>query len=114
MKMLAYTINLKQGPDIIEKYKKYHSEVWEDVIEGMKKAGIRSCRIFLLGTRLVNIMEVDDDFDPVNDLKRYYEGKPLAEEWDRLMATFQEPVPEACVGEWWALMEKVFEYKSYI
>lgn len=112
MKVLSYTINLKRDPDIIERYKKYHAEVWDDVIEGMEEAGIKSCRIFLLGTHLVNIMEVEDGFDPEKDFKNYYKGRPKAEEWDKLMAAFQEPVPEAGRGEWWALMEKVFEYKS--
>jgi L-rhamnose mutarotase len=110
--MIVYTINLRADPQMIEEYKKYHRNVWDDVIEGMKDIGIKSCRIFLLGNRLVNIMEVDDEFDPDNDLKNYYKVRPKAEEWDKLMATYQIPVPEARKYEWWALMEQVFEFKS--
>ena len=34
---------------------------------------------------------------------------PAAREWDELMRTYQEPVPERKPEEWWALMECVFE-----
>ena len=30
-------------------------------------------------------------------------------QWDELMQTFQEKIPEAGEDEWWALMEPVYE-----
>ena len=33
----------------------------------------------------------------------------MQREWDELMRGFQEPVPGAKPGEWWAGMEEVFD-----
>ena len=44
------------------------------------------------------------------DFATYLEG-PKCAEWDQLMQTFQEVVPEAKPGELWALMEPVYELK---
>ncbi len=40
---------------------------------------------------------------------RYIELNPRGKEWDALMCTFQEKVPEAGPDEWWALMEQVYD-----
>jgi len=112
MKMVVYTINLKDDPKLIEEYKTYHKNIWDEVKAGLKEAGIRKNWIYLLGTRLVNIMEVDDNYDPENSIKDYYKSRPKVEEWAKLMATYQEPVPEARPDEWWAQMEKIFEFIS--
>jgi L-rhamnose mutarotase len=64
--------------------------------------------IFLLGRRMFMIMETVDTFDPLRDFKRL-EASPRYREWQELMNTFQERVPEARPGEHWAAMEKVFE-----
>jgi L-rhamnose mutarotase len=110
MKTHVFTIDLKPQPGLIQKYRDYHAAVWDDVKEGMRSIGIRKNAIYLYGTRLINIMETVDDFDPKTAFQNYYAGRPKAEEWDRLMATFQQPLPEAGKGEWWSQMEKVFEY----
>ena len=66
-------------------------------------------RIFLLGTRLVNIVDTIDEFMPECDFARYTENKPIVEKWDKRISEFQERVAEARESEWWALMEKVYE-----
>ncbi|NJD02818.1 MAG: L-rhamnose mutarotase [Ruminiclostridium sp.] len=109
MKTYAYTINLKNNP---EAYKKYHRAVWPEIIECNRKLGIIRSKIFLLGTRVFMIIETEDSFDPVKDLQNYASG-PREKEWDALMCTFQEPVPEAAEGEWWAQMELVFDLDDY-
>ena len=109
MKTFMYTINLKDNPEIINSYKKYHENIWPEVEESLKNIGIINMRIYLLGTRMVNLIETIDDFDPARDLARYAENNPIVEKWDRMMAEFQHRVPEARDGEWWALMEKVYE-----
>jgi catechol 2,3-dioxygenase-like lactoylglutathione lyase family enzyme len=50
-----------------------------------------------------------DDFDLARDFPRYMEQSPRAREWDALMRDFQQSVPGARPGEWWAAMEEVFD-----
>jgi L-rhamnose mutarotase len=108
MKEYALTINLQDDPAKIEAYKAYHRAVWPEVLQALKTSGITKMEIFLLGRRMFMIMESVDTFVPERDFKRLEES-PRYREWQELMNTFQERVPEAKAGEHWAAMEKVFE-----
>ncbi|MCH7625531.1 MAG: L-rhamnose mutarotase [Chloroflexi bacterium] len=108
MKSFAMTINLKNDSALIEQYKEHHRNVWPEVLDGLKSIGISKMKIFLHGRNLLMYLEAPDDFDLQRDFPRYMES-PRAQEWDRLMRQFQEPVAKAREGEWWAGMEQVFE-----
>lgn len=107
MKSFAMTLNLKDEPTTIEKYKEYHRAVWPEVVEGLQNIGISKMKIFLHGRRLFMYMEAGDDFEPARHFPRYMEND-RAREWDTLMRNFQEPAPGAAPGDWWTLMEEVF------
>ncbi len=112
MKTYVYTLNLKNDPELIAKYLEHHRAVWPEVIASVRQAGFLGDRVYRLGTRLVLALDVKDDFDPQRDLTNYTKH-PRAKEWDDIMKTFQEPVPEAKPGEWWALMENVFDLRDH-
>jgi len=109
MKHFGMTLNLKDEPQIIEKYKSYHADVWPETEQALKAVGIIQMKIFLLGRRLFMYMQTVDEFDIDRDFPRYLEQHPRCKEWDDLMSTFQEKVPEAMEDEWWALMEQVYD-----
>ena len=111
MKSFGMTLGLKDGPGVVEAYKEYHRAVWPEVVEGLKGVGITQMRIFLRGRRLFMCMETVDDFDLDRDFPRYMESQ-RAQEWDTLMRTYQEPVPEARPDEWWASMEQVYDLEG--
>ena len=52
-------------------------------------------------------METGDDFDMERDMPKYMED-PKAREWDKLMRTFQEPVPGAPPGATWVPMKEIY------
>jgi L-rhamnose mutarotase len=108
MKSVAMTLDLKDDAATIERYKEYHRAVWPEVVEGLRAIGISKMKIFLLGRRLFMYFEAPDDFEAGRDFNRYMALR-RAKEWDELMSTFQEPVPEAAHGEWWAEMAEVFD-----
>ncbi|HYU63565.1 MAG TPA: L-rhamnose mutarotase [Verrucomicrobiae bacterium] len=107
-KAYGLTLLLKDDPAVIERYKHYHREAWPEVIARLKEIGITEMKIYMIGRRLFMYMEAVEAFDPdrdvpkLNDLPRY-------REWDVLMSSMQERVPEAREGEWWAAMEEVFD-----
>jgi len=108
MQTYGLTLLLKDEAGVIESYKRHHREAWPEVIARLKEVGISEMKIYLIGRRLFMYMEAADTFDPdrdfpkLNDLPRY-------REWDELMSSMQERVPEAKEGEWWAGMEEVFD-----
>jgi L-rhamnose mutarotase len=108
MKRYARTIDLKDDPEIIVRYVEHHRAVWPEVERGLRDIGIERMLIWRLGRRLVMLMETADAFDPDRDFARYVASSPRAAEWQSLMESLQEPVPEAPPGEWWAEMELVY------
>jgi L-rhamnose mutarotase len=112
MKVYGRTLNLKDDPRILAQYVEHHRRVWPEVERGLLAIGIRRMSIWLLGRRLFMLMETADDFDPARDFARYMESDARIREWQALMETFQEPVPEARPGEWWADMELVYDLRG--
>ena len=108
MQSYGFTLLLKDDADVIDRYKRYHREAWPEVIARLKEIGIIEMKIFLIGRRLFMYMEAVDGFDPDRDFPKLNE-LPRYREWDVLMSSMQERVPEAREGEWWAAMEEVFD-----
>ena len=109
MKTYALTLNLKNDPEKIAAYKAFHAHPFPEVVAALKAVGIVDMKIWLLGRRLFMMYVAEDFFNPERDFKRYLELHPRCKEWEDLMTTLQEPVPEAKVHEKWALMEQVFQ-----
>ncbi|MDZ4700362.1 MAG: L-rhamnose mutarotase [Rhodothermales bacterium] len=108
MPSLALTLNLKDDPSVIQAYRDYHARAWPEVVEALQAVGIHQMRIWLLGRRLFMVADVAEGFEPAVDFPRYLTLHPRCQEWEDLMGTLQEPVPEAKPGEKWAEMEEVF------
>ena len=108
MQAFALTLNLKDDPALIEQYKTYHRAVWPEVLTCIKSIGITKMEIYLLGRRLFMLLEAPDGFDPQRGFQQLDGMHPRYEEWQRLMDTLQERVPEARPDEHWALMERIF------
>lgn len=101
MKSFAQVLDLKNDPEIIEKYEEYHRNVWPEVIESLKGIGIQRMEIFRVGNHLFMYYTAPDDFDPQRDFQGYTNRSPKAEKWNDLMSTYQQKVPEAGPNDWW-------------
>src|SRR6476660_8084471 len=105
------TLDLKDDPKLIAEYKRYHQKIWPEITQSIKDSGIEGLEIYLLGTRMFMIMEVNERFS--------FEAKsksdrlnPKVQEWEALMWKFQQPLPQAAPGEKWMLMEKIFNLEK--
>ena len=107
-KSIAQVLDLKTHPEIIAKYEDYHRNVWPEVIDALKGIGIERMEIFRSGNHLFMYCTVPDEFDPRRDFQGYAESK-RAEEWNDLMSTFQQKVPEATETDWWCPMSLAFD-----
>lgn len=110
-KRYCLTLDLKNDPQLIAEYKKHHEHVWPEIIQSIKHSGIEDMEIYLLGTRMFMVMEVNErfSFETKAEADR---GSPKVREWEELMWKFQEPLPEAKPGEKWLLMERIFELEK--
>lgn len=100
-------VDLKDDDAAVELYKAHHRRVWPEVLASLRHAGIRDMDIYLLGRRLVMVVETDGQ-----DFRRcfaaYVASDSRVADWETLMRSILEPVPGAPPGEWWAAMDPVF------
>jgi L-rhamnose mutarotase len=102
------TLDLQDDPQLIAEYKRYHEKIWPEITQSIKEAGILDLEIYLHGTRMFMILEVDESFS----FEKKAEGdrkNPKVQEWETLMWKFQKALPEARPGEKWLRMERVFK-----
>ena len=112
MKSFAQVLDLKDDPEIIAEYEEYHRNVWPEVLEALKGIGVERMEIFRSGNHLFMYCTAPDDFDPRRDFQSYTSSK-RAKEWNDLMMTYQEKVPEASPDDWWAPMTLAFDSKWF-
>jgi L-rhamnose mutarotase len=105
------TLDLKDDPKSIAEYKRHHERIWPEITASLKESGIENAEIYLLGTRLFMILEVNDEFSfeakALSD-----QANPKVREWEALMWKYQSPMPQAKAGEKWLLMEKIFQLEK--
>ena len=102
------TLDLKDDPKLIAEYKRYHEMIWPEITRSIKDSGIEDMEIYLLGTRMFMIMEVNESFS-FEAKTRADQLNPRVQEWERLMGTFHKSLPQANPDEKWVLMERVFK-----
>ena len=66
MKQFYLALDLKNEPEKIDAYKKYHQRVWPEILRSLGICGITSMKIYSVENRLFMIIEAEDDFEPRN------------------------------------------------
>jgi L-rhamnose mutarotase len=107
-KRYCLTLDLKDDPRLIAEYRRHHQKIWPEITRSIRDAGIEDMEIYLLGTRMFMLMEVNDKFSFVAKAKADATN-PKVREWEDLMWKFQSPLPNAKPGEKWLPMERVFK-----
>jgi L-rhamnose mutarotase len=101
-------LDLKDDPKLIAEYKRYHEKIWPEITQSIKESGIDDLEIYLLGTRLFMIMEVNDSFS-FDAKAKADRSNPKVQEWEQLMWKFQQALPQAKPGEKWLLMKRIYK-----
>ena len=105
------TLDLQDDPNLIAEYKKHHEKIWPEITDRIKRSGIEDLEIYLLGTRLFMIMEVNDKFSFAAKAEAD-RNNPKLQQWEQLMWKFQQPLPKAKPGEKWLLMQRIFKLEK--
>ena len=75
-------------------------------LENVRASGILHAEIHLRGTRMVMVLDVDDDV--AFEAKAAVDAaNPVVQRWETLMWRYQEALPGTPAGEKWQLMERI-------
>ncbi len=109
VKRYVQTMELKDDPQLIALYRKAHSrdEAWQEILDGIRQVGILEMDIYILGQRLVMIVETPLDFDWDEAMARLA-TLPRQAEWEAYVARFQQCASGATSDEKWQMMERMF------
>ena len=107
----CFALDLKDDPALIAEYRKYHEKIWPEITRSLKSSGIEDLEIYLVGTRMFMIMEVNQSFS-FDKKAMADEQDPKVQAWEQLMWRFQQALPEAKPGEKWLRMERIFQARS--
>ena len=101
-------LDLRDDPALIAEYCQLHEQIWPEIAESIRSAGIVNMEIWRIHNRLFMIMETDARFEA--SAKAIADANnPKVQEWESLMWRFQLPLPWAAVGEKWMPMQRIFD-----
>lgn len=80
--MTQYAWVLEVRPGYEEEYKKRHDEIWPEMLEALKEAGIRNYTIFRHGLTLFGYFETDDLKKSIASIT----ASPVDKRWGEWMA----------------------------
>jgi len=107
----VFALDLRDDPAAIEAYRAHHQRVWPEVIVSLRRVGILDMDIYILGRRLVMVVDTDG-----RDVRRAFAAHvasgPRVAEWEAMMQALQQAPPGGRPGEWWAEMEPVFSLRA--
>ena len=109
VKRYVRTLEVCDDPELLAKYVHYHSRdyIWPEILEGIKAVGILEMDIYMLGTRMVMILEVPADLDFEAAMARLA-TLPRQQEWEDHVAAMQKSRPGCTSTEKWRPMERIF------
>ncbi|MBR0264518.1 MAG: L-rhamnose mutarotase [Prevotella sp.] len=109
IKRYVQFLEISDDPELIAQYRKWHSQEynWKEVRDGIREVGILEMEIYLLGSRLVMIVDAPVDFRWSEAMKRLA-TLPRQAEWEALVSKFQGCRPDARSDEKWQPMERIF------
>ncbi len=101
-------LDLRDDQALIAEYCRLHQQIWPEIADSIRSAGIVNMEIWRTGNRLTMVMETDERFDAA--AKAVADAtNPKVAEWEALMWRFQQPLPWAAEGQKWVPMEKIFD-----
>lgn len=109
MQESIYVLDLKDEPDSIAEYEKWHKNIWPEVLNHLESIGLTSCEIFRAGNRLVMITH--------GSASAATDGSglklpPEVQLWEDKMDDFQLRLPFAKPGEKWVLASSIFRWRA--
>lgn len=109
LKRYVQFLEISEVPDLVAQYRKWHSEKfhWKEVRDGIRAVGILEMEIYMLGSKLVMIVDTPADFNWSEAMDRLA-TLPRQAEWEAFVSKFQGCSADARSDEKWQPMEQIF------
>ena len=109
LKRYVQFLEINDNPELIAQYRYWHSEEhhWQEIREGIRAVGILEMEIYMLGNRLVMIVDAPADFNWQEAMDRLA-TLPRQAEWEAFVSRFQGCSATARSEEKWQPMERMF------
>jgi L-rhamnose mutarotase len=86
----AFVLDVR--PERVEEYVRAHRDVWPEMLEAIRNAGIRNYTIFRHGNQMFGYFEADD----LDAATRYLAAHEVSRRWQDAMAhLLEERVPDS-------------------
>lgn len=107
---IILTANLVAAPKLQQEYLNYHAtqfEKWPEVSQGFCNASFQQLLVFKNGRQLMLIISIPkgESLDKLNPLTT--KDNPRVNEWNKIMAKYQEGIEGTKKGETWVFLNKV-------
>ncbi|MDE7237126.1 MAG: L-rhamnose mutarotase [Paramuribaculum sp.] len=109
VKRYCQFLEIEDNPKLIELYRMMHSraEAWPEVLAGIREAGILEMELYIVGNKVVMIVDTTIDFDWDSAMARLA-SMPRQAEWEAAVAALQGCSPDATSDQKWTMMERMF------
>jgi L-rhamnose mutarotase len=104
----CFALDLKDDPSLIAEYESHHADVWPEVRDSFRRAGIEDVQLYRTGNRLFMLLDTNESFS-FEKKKKIDEEDPVVQKWEALMSTYQQPLPWGTAGDKWVLMKNIFK-----
>ncbi|MBR4307886.1 MAG: L-rhamnose mutarotase [Bacteroidaceae bacterium] len=103
------TMELRDDTELIRRYCEAHDEPHfrPEVLAGMREVGIMEMEVYIVGTRLVMIVDAPEDFNWDEAMARLA-TLPGQEDWEAYVAQFQQCDANATSDQKWQMMKRIF------
>ena len=109
LKRYVQFLEISDDPELMEQYRKWHSEEhhWKAIHDGIRQVGILEMEIYMLGNKLVMVVDTPADFQWEEAMDRLA-TLPRQAEWEAFVSKFQGCAADARSDEKWQPMERMF------
>lgn len=100
---------LKLNPDTLDQYKYWHNSknIWKEIPQGIRKAGILNMEIYVINDMAFMVLETPVDFNWDEAFGRLATLE-RQEEWENFVGKFQQAETGKRSEEKWQLVERIF------
>ncbi len=109
VKRYCQFLEITDCPELIARYVECHDRehAWKEIIDGIRQVGILEMELYILGNKVVMIVETPLDFDWKTAMARLA-VLPRQAEWESFVAQMQGCDPAAPSDSKWQLMDRMF------
>lgn len=109
VKRYVQFLEISDDPELVAQYRKCHDEDhnWQEVRDGIRQVGILEMELYILGNKVVMIVDTPANFDWETAMARLA-TLPRQAEWEAFVSRFQGCSSEARSDEKWQPMERMF------